>query len=72
MTGVQTCALPISDRMAAALAAAGIPCARIGEVLPAGAGRTLVAAGRPIPLPTFPRDEVARFFEAHPGPGAAP
>ncbi len=59
-------------RIAAALAAAGISCAPIGEVLPAGAGRTLVADGRPRPLPVFPRDEIARFFEAPPGPGAPP
>jgi hydrogenase maturation factor len=59
-----------ADRIAGALAAAGIPCARIGDVRPAGAGRTLVEAGRPRPLPTFRRDEVARFFETPPGPGA--
>jgi hydrogenase expression/formation protein HypE len=53
-----------ADRIAAALAAAGIPCARIGEVLPAGAGRTLVVDGRARPLPTFARDELARVFEA--------
>ncbi len=51
---------------AAALAAAGIPCAPIGEVLAPGEGRWLVAAGRPGPLPTFARDEIARFFEARP------
>jgi len=53
-----------ADRMAAALAAAGIACATIGEALPAGEGRWLVAGGRAAPLPAFPRDEVARFFEA--------
>jgi len=61
-----------AGRIAGALAAAGIACARIAEVLPAAAGRTLVEAGRPRPLPTFPRDEVARLFEAPPGPWAPP
>jgi len=61
-----------ADRIAGALAAAGIPCARIGEVLPAGAGRTLVAGGRPRPLPTFPRDEIARVFETPARSGAPP
>ena len=61
-----------ADRIAPALAAAGIVCARIGEVLPASAGRMLVAGGRAGPLPTFARDEVARLFETRPGRPRAP
>ncbi len=56
----------VADRLLAALAADGIPCARIGQVLPAEAGRTLLVDGRPRPLPAFPRDEIARVFEAPP------
>ena len=53
-------------RIGLGLAAAGIACAPIGDVLPAEGGRWLVARGRPEPLPTFPRDEVARLFETLP------
>jgi hydrogenase maturation factor len=63
---------PDADRIAAALAAARIPCAPIGEVLPPGAGRWLVADGRPGPLPVFPRDEIARIFEGLPAAARPP
>jgi hydrogenase maturation factor len=43
-----------------ALARAGIPAARIGDVTPAADGRTLDGA----PLPEFARDELARYLEA--------
>ncbi len=61
-----------AERLQAALAAAAIPCARIGEVLPAGEGCTLWEDGRPRPLPTFARDEIARVLEASPGLGPSP
>ncbi|MCS7207423.1 MAG: AIR synthase family protein [Dehalococcoidia bacterium] len=40
----------------------GIPCAVIGRVLGKGEGLFLVRGGHREPLPTFPRDEVARWF----------
>ncbi len=43
---------------------AGISGARIGRVLPPGAGRRLRREGRLRPLPRFARDEVARLLEA--------
>jgi hydrogenase maturation factor len=42
---------------------AGIPCAEIGEILPAERGITLVEAVGERELPWFPRDEIARLFE---------
>ncbi len=38
----------------------GIPSARIGDVVPASQGRILTGGE---PLPTFPRDELARYLE---------
>jgi hydrogenase maturation factor len=61
-----------AEHLQAALAAAAIPCARIGEVLPAGEGCTLYGEEPPRPLPTFARDEIARVFEAPPGPAHPP
>jgi len=46
------------------LRAAGIPAARIGQVVPADEGRVLVADGRAAPLKSFARDELARYLEA--------
>ena len=46
------------------LEACGILSARIGEVVPAGQGRILNDGDRSQPLPTFPRDELARYLEA--------
>jgi len=45
------------------LAEAGIPAALIGEALPAAEGRWLVEPEACRPLPTFARDELARFLE---------
>ena len=41
----------------------GIPSAHIGEIVPAGQGRTLTEGDRTQPLPTFARDELARYLE---------
>lgn len=45
-----------------AVEAQGIPCVPIGRVLPRGEGFFLWRKGRREALPTFPRDEVARWF----------
>jgi hydrogenase maturation factor len=45
------------------LDACGIPSARIGEIVPAGQGRILIDGDRLQALPTFPRDELARYLE---------
>ena len=47
----------------AALAGAGREAAAVGEVIPAAGGLVLVAAGGSRPLPSFPRDELARYLE---------
>ena len=41
---------------------AGIPCATIGEVVPAEQGVTEVKDGRRVPLRKFDRDEICRLF----------
>jgi hydrogenase expression/formation protein HypE len=46
----------------AAYAREGIPCAEIGEVVPAEHGLTLVDAGGERELPLFARDEIARLW----------
>jgi hydrogenase expression/formation protein HypE len=47
-----------------ALAREAIDCHFIGQVVPAEQGVTLVDGARQWPLPVFPRDEIARLFEA--------
>lgn len=42
----------------------GISAARIGEVVAVESGRTLVRGDQAEPLPTFARDELARFLES--------
>jgi hydrogenase expression/formation protein HypE len=51
-----------ADDLLAAFAAAGIPAARIGELTAPEEGLWLERAGERLPLPNFPRDELARFF----------
>jgi len=46
-----------------ALARESIDCHFIGQVVPAEQGVLLVEGARQWPLPTFPRDEIARLFE---------
>ena len=46
-----------------ALAREQIDCHFIGQVVPREQGVTLVEGTRQWPLPTFPRDEIARLFE---------
>jgi hydrogenase maturation factor len=53
-----------SDAVVSALERAGIRARRIGTVLPASEGLTLLAAGQKQRFRRFERDEVARFFEA--------
>jgi hydrogenase maturation factor len=59
-----TCPEGAAADLVRALQGAGIQAGRIGEVLPAEAGVTLVRAGGAGPLPVFARDEVARLFGA--------
>lgn len=42
---------------------AGIPAARIADVLDPAAGRVVIEGDRSIPLPRFDQDELARFLE---------
>jgi HAD superfamily hydrolase (TIGR01509 family) len=54
----------------AALAAAGVPAADIGELTERGAGVAALERGRPAPWPSFETDEAARLLEqerARPG-----
>jgi hydrogenase maturation factor len=46
------------------LHAIGIPAAQIGDVVPASKGRMFVDGGRVASLPTFARDELARYLES--------
>ena len=52
-----------AEQALTALRAAGIRANLIGEALPDGQDLTLLRAGRPEPLPTFARDELARWLE---------
>jgi hydrogenase expression/formation protein HypE len=51
-----------AGRVTAACRGAGIDCAPIGRVTEASHGVTLVTAGQPRPMPTFPQDEITRIF----------
>jgi len=46
------------------LRAAGVPGARIGQVVPSAEGSVFVERDRVTPLPVFPRDELARYLES--------
>lgn len=54
-----------AEEALAGLSAAGIPGAIIGEVRPHAEGLTLESSSGIRPLPTFERDELARFFDEH-------
>lgn len=58
-----TLAPPEAGLVLHALARESIDCHFIGQVVPPEQGVTLVAGARQWPLPTFPRDEIARLFE---------
>ena len=45
-----------------AVEARGVPCAEIGQMLPAGEGVTLVREGHAAPMPTFPQDEITKLW----------
>lgn len=49
-------------RVTLACAGLGIACADIGRVMPDAEGVTLVTGGHAAPMPSFPQDEIARFF----------
>ena len=65
-SGALLATVPQSDVIAAlrALQDSGVPSQRIGEAVPAPEGRNFVQDGSPLPLPVFPRDELARFLES--------
>jgi hydrogenase expression/formation protein HypE len=51
-----------AEAVIAACRAAGIDCARIGEVTRATDGVTLASAGGIAPMPEFPQDEISKLF----------
>ena len=63
-SGALLATLPPSDarRLVVALERAGIPAVEIGRVTPASEGLRLISNGAERALPTFERDELARFF----------
>ena len=63
-SGALLATLPPSEaeRLVATLDQEGIPTSVIGSVTPASEGLRLVSNGTSRPLPTFERDELARFF----------
>ena len=63
-SGALLATLPPADarRLTAALRRAGIPAVEIGRVTPASEGLRLISNGAERALPTFERDELARFF----------
>ena len=63
-SGALLVALPPSnaERLIAALSQASIPANIIGSVTPPSDGLRLIYDGTERSLPTFPRDELARFF----------
>lgn len=63
-SGALLATLPPADarRLTDALRRAGIPAVEIGRVTPASEGLRLISNGAERALPTFERDELARFF----------
>ena len=63
-SGALLATLPPADarRLVSALQRAGIPAVEIGRVTPASEGLRLISNGAERALPTFERDELARFF----------
>jgi len=59
-----TCAPEAADHVLAAWTAAGIDGNLIGHATPPEDGCRLISRAGEIPLPRFPRDEVARFLDA--------
>ncbi len=59
---LMTAAHADAGHLAAILAAAGYPTARIGSVTPASEGLIARRSGRPVPWPLFAADEVTRLF----------
>ncbi len=53
---------PDAERVVDALGSEGIPASIIGSITPQSAGLRITTNGEERPLPTFPRDELARFF----------
>lgn len=53
---------PEAERLVVTLESEGIPASVIGSITPSSEGLRLIVGGEERPLPTFPRDELARFF----------
>ncbi len=66
-----TCPPEQADRLVAAWESRGIAGRVIGTVMPPEEGLCLVDAEGTVPLPRFPRDEVARLFDEGPPPAEA-
>ena len=58
-----TCAPDVADRVLSAWAAAGVGGNVIGHVTPPEGGCRLTSRSGTMPLPRFPRDEVARLLD---------
>ncbi|NLW51657.1 MAG: hydrogenase expression/formation protein [Candidatus Brocadiaceae bacterium] len=61
------CAPPAdAERIAAAVRALGVACTDVGEVRPTAEGAVLLRAGRPVPFPIYPQDEITKLFASAP------
>ena len=52
-----------AGRLTERLAAAGVRTTQIGRIIPAAEGTIMRTPAGPVPLPRFPRDELARWFD---------
>jgi len=55
-----------AERIRHAVSELGIACTDVGEIRPAAEGATLLRDGVRRPLPTYPRDEIAKLFASDP------
>jgi hydrogenase expression/formation protein HypE len=55
-----------AERITGAVRELSIACTDVGEVRPAAEGATLLRAGRRLPFPTYPQDEITKLFRAGP------
>ena len=61
-SAARLCYADSTEGLLEAYANAGLPCARVGRVLPREAGVYAVRAGRRTPLPRYDTDEIARLL----------
>jgi hydrogenase maturation factor len=55
------------ERVIVSIEETGVPARRIGSLVDAAEGAIMMVNGKPEPLPSFDRDEVARFLSERPG-----